>query len=584
MAGRIPQQFIDDLLSRLDIIDVIQPRIDLRKAGREYKACCPFHGEKTPSFTVSPTKQFYHCFGCGAHGTAISFVMEFDRLEFREAIDELAASVGMEVPVEAAPEHVRQSRDLYELMEQVARYYYQALKQQPKAIEYVKGRGLTGEIVKHFNIGFAPVGWNNLLTLHPGQDKALVETGMLIEKDDKSNYDRFRERLMFPIRDTRGKTIGFGGRVIDPEGMPKYLNSPETPLFHKGKELYGLYEARQANRSLDRVMVVEGYMDVVALAQQDITYAVATLGTATTEHHLQKLFRSTSEVIFCFDGDRAGRDAASKALDISLPFMRDGKQIRFLFLPDGEDPDSMVQSEGKEKFEARAADALTLSGYLFSLLEQDADLNSMDGRARLAELAKPYLAKLPQGVYRDLVLKELSDKTGLGEQRLEAKLDQRNDKKGQQTSSQQPRVDVSQSINAANNQPSLIRKAITLLLHHPIIGEDVHDANLIRHLNEPGSGLLADMIDVIHANPDLNTASLLSRWTNTPNHSHLTKLAFAAETEFEQAKLEFIESIQALYNRAADAELSILTNKAREEGLSAKEKNRLVELLMKKGQ
>lgn len=584
MAGRIPQQFIDDLLGRLDIVEIIQPRIELRKAGREYKACCPFHGEKTPSFYVSPTKQFYHCFGCGAHGTAINFLMEFDRLEFRDAIGELAGSVGMEVPVEAAPEHIRQSKDLYELMEQIARYYYQALKSQPKAIEYVKSRGLTGETAQQFNIGFAPAGWNNLVTLHPGQDKALLETGMLIEKDDKSTYDRFRERLMFPIRDMRGKTIGFGGRVIDGDGTPKYLNSPETPLFHKGKELYGLYEARQANRNLERVLVVEGYMDVVALAQQGINYAVATLGTATTDNHLQKLFRTTAEVIFCFDGDRAGRDAATKALDVSLPFMRDGKQICFLFLPDGEDPDTIIQSEGKTKFEQRLDDALTLSGYLFSLLEKQTDVTSMDGRARLAELAKPYLAKLPQGVYRDMVLQELANITNLSEQRLEQKLDQRGT--GQQTSSTNHAADpdIAQAVNTNSAQPSLIRKAITLLLHHPILGEDVHDPNLIRNLNEPGSGLLADMVDVIHANPDLNTASLLLRWQNTANHRHLTKLAFAAETEFDEAKVEFMESIQALYNRSADAELGLLTQKAREEGLNAQEKNRLVDLLMKKGQ
>lgn len=426
MAGRIPQYFLDDLLARIDIVDVIDSRVKLKKTGRNYSACCPFHKEKTPSFSVSPDKQFYYCFGCGVSGNAIGFLMKLDHLSFPEAVDTLAGQLGLEVPHEQGPK--RQGPDnteLYTLMSKSVDLFTRQLQQHaqsPKAINYLKQRGLDSPTCQAFGIGFAPPGWDNLqkeLATSPEKEKQLVTTGMLVHNEDSDRiYDRFRERIMFPIRDSRGRYIAFGGRVLGDE-KPKYLNSPESPIFHKGRELYGLYEARQANRKLSRIIVVEGYMDVVALAQQGITNAVATLGTATTTDHMQRLFKVVPEVVFCFDGDDAGRRAAWKALESTLPSMEDGRQARFLFLPQGEDPDSMVRQEGSEAFIQRIKDqALSLDNFLFRELEQELDLNTMDGRARLAKMAQPYLSKLPAGVFHQLLIKKLSDITGLDSQYL----------------------------------------------------------------------------------------------------------------------------------------------------------------------
>ncbi len=410
---RIPQQFIEELLSRADIVELIDKRVPLKKQGREFAACCPFHNEKSPSFFVSPVKQFYHCFGCGAHGTAISFLMEYDHMEFPEAVRELADMTGMEVPVEQGENTDKASTlaPLYEVLDKAARYYQEQLKKTPAAIEYLKGRGLTGEIAREFGLGSVPAGWDNVLKAvgtDAAMQKALLGAGMLIEKEGEHPFhDRFRERVMFPIKDTRGRIIGFGGRIMG-KGEPKYLNSPETALFHKGRELYGLYEARQVLRDIPRLLVVEGYMDVVALAQYGVRYAVATLGTSTTEEHLKKLFRVAPEVVFCFDGDRAGRAAAWRALENALPEAQDGRQIRFLFLPDGEDPDSLVRKEGKDAFEQRILrDALPLSRYLLDSLAEQTDMKTMDGRARLVELARPHLNRLPTGVFRDMLWAEL---------------------------------------------------------------------------------------------------------------------------------------------------------------------------------
>ncbi len=366
MPGAIPQHFIDELLSRADIVEIIGRRVPLKKAGREFQACCPFHNEKTPSFTVSPTKQFYHCFGCGAHGSALSFMMEYDRLSFPEAVEELATSMGLEVPREAGFAQGPDHRPLFDILERAAAYFAQQLRQHAQAaqaVEYLRGRGVSGEVAADFRLGYAPPGWDNLLQALGGGDdsriRLLREAGLITEQDGK-RYDRLRDRIIFPIRDTRGRVVGFGGRLLG-DGKPKYLNSPETPVFHKGRELYGLFEARQADANPARLLVVEGYMDVVALAQFGISNAVATLGTATTSDHLEKLYRATPELVFCFDGDRAGRDAAWKALQTALPLMREGRQARFLFLPDGDDPDSMVRRIGQEAMQAEIGDALPLS-------------------------------------------------------------------------------------------------------------------------------------------------------------------------------------------------------------------------------
>src|SRR5512143_157141 len=417
MAGRIPQHFIDDRLARADIVEIIAARVPLKKAGRDYVACCPFHNEKTPSFSVSPSKQFYHCFGCGAHGTAIGFLMEYDHLDFIEAIKELAKHLGVQMPETRELTPAEQSRraqeeNIYDVLAEAARFYQAQLRQHPQApqaIDYLKNRGLSGEIAKEFAIGYAPAGWSNLLqALGQQRLKLLIDAGLVIEKEQGKYYDRFRERIMFPIRDRRGRVIGFGGRVLG-DGTPKYLNSPETPVFHKGRELYGLFEARQSVRDWSRVLVVEGYMDTVALAQYGIRNVVATLGTAVTPEHLDLLFRNTSEVVFCFDGDHAGRQAAWRGLENALPAMHDGRQVRFIFLPEGEDPDTLVRRIGAEEFNKAIAAAVPLSEFMIEQLGQQIDLRSVDGQAQLVEKVRPLIARMPAGIYRTLMVERLAE-------------------------------------------------------------------------------------------------------------------------------------------------------------------------------
>lgn len=425
MTGRIPQSFIDDLLDRIDIVELVDARVKLKKSGKNYSACCPFHDEKTPSFTVTQDKQFYYCFGCGASGNAVGFLMDYERLSFPESVEQLARLAGLEIPRETqstSPKEVAREKDrktIYSLLEAAANFYQQTLRThgaRQRAVAYLQNRGLTGEIARDFGIGFAPPGWDNLLQAL-GQNledqRLLIESGMLINRDDNNKvYDRFRERIVFPIRDVRGRVIGFGGRVLGND-KPKYLNSPESPVFHKGEELYGLFEARQANSQLKRLLVVEGYMDVVALAQFGISYAVATLGTACREDHLHKAFKYTQEVVFCFDGDNAGRTAARRALEASLPVMTDGRQVKFLFLPEGEDPDTLVRQIGAKKFGGLIEHALHLEEFFFDVLTEDLDVRSMEGRARLSKLAAPMLNRLPKGVYRELMFEHLAKRTGL---------------------------------------------------------------------------------------------------------------------------------------------------------------------------
>ncbi len=419
----IPKSFIQDLLNRLDIIDVIERYVPLKKAGANYSACCPFHNEKSPSFTVSPAKQFYHCFGCGAHGTAITFMMEHAGMGFVEAVEELAKGVGMEVPREAPLPGQLQKKaapDLYEVMLSATRYYREQLKKSSRAIEYLKGRGLSGEIVARFGIGYAPDGWQNLESITANyQDKSLVETGLVIEGDNGKRYDRFRDRIMFPIVNSRGQVIGFGGRVLD-KGEPKYLNSPETPLFEKGRELYGLFQAQKPIRSQQMVVVVEGYMDVVALAQHGVDYAVATLGTATTPFHVQKLLRLTDQVVFCFDGDAAGQRAAWRAMENALPHLQDGKRLGFLFLPVEHDPDTYVREFGREAFEYELHNSLPLSGYLLRELSAKVNLQTQEGRSNLLELAKPLLLAISAPALALLLRKEVAALAGISIHELDS--------------------------------------------------------------------------------------------------------------------------------------------------------------------
>jgi DNA primase len=578
MAGRIPQSFIDELLTRTDIVDVIDSRVQLKKAGREYKACCPFHNEKTPSFTVSQVKQFYHCFGCGAHGTAISFLMEYDHMGFVEAVEELAHIAGLEVPHEAVEDSTAAaaSRPLYELLEKAADYYRQQLRGHPesqRAVDYLRQRGLTGDVAARFGIGFAPPGWDNLVSTF-GQDRAgrqaLLETGLAIERNDGSGiYDRFRDRIQFPIHDRRGRTIGFGGRVLG-DDTPKYLNSPESVVFHKGSELYGLYEARKAMRKLERILVVEGYMDVVALAQFDINYAVATLGTATTPEHLERIFRVVPEVIFCFDGDRAGRAAAWRALENTLPVLRDGREARFLFLPEGEDPDTLVRKIGREAFEAKVAQATHLSDFLFHHLSESLDLDSIDGRARLVDLARPMLARLPDGIFHQLLLERLADIAGTDPARLSGRLEK--------PAQEAPPAPVRRPTRPGTDSP--VRGAIALLLHQPELAGEVRGIAFREPDSLPGVTLLQELLEVLWQQPGLNTGALLERWRDRAEGRHLEKLAqWQPLVEDLDLAAEFHGHIDRIQQQLRKARITDLLAAGRERSLDDIEKQELKELL-----
>lgn len=416
----IPQTFVQDLLTRVDIVDVIDPLVPLKRAGANLVACCPFHAEKSPSFTVSPAKQFYHCFGCGAHGSAIGFLMEHLGLGFVEAVKELAGRVGMVVPEAERGNDVAPSRGraetLFAVMDKAEHFYRAALRQSPRAIDYLKRRGLSGEIAGRYGIGYAPDGWQNLEAVVERYDaEELAAAGLVIDGEGGRRYDRFRDRIMFPIKDAQGRTIGFGGRILD-SGEPKYLNSPETPLFEKGREVYGLFQARQAIRAADRVVVVEGYMDVVALAQFGVQYAVATLGTATTPVHVQKLLRQTDEIVFCFDGDQAGRKAAWRALENSIGQIKDGKQIRFLFLPEGEDPDTYVRKYSAERFEELIrTEALPLSAVAMRELSAKVDIGTPEGKAKFLQDIKPLLAQVSAPMLALMMRKRAAEVAGLSD-------------------------------------------------------------------------------------------------------------------------------------------------------------------------
>jgi DNA primase len=529
MAGRIPQAFIDELIARTDIVELIGGRVQLKKAGREWKACCPFHNEKTPSFWVSPDKQFYHCFGCGAHGTALGFLMEHDKLPFPDAVEELASRLGLEVPREGgeAPRS-RPGEDLYELLASVTQFYRDSLRESPRAKAYLEGRGITAESWVKFAVGYAPDAWDSVLKRFggsPARERALLEAGLVVERSGKGEtgcYDRFRDRVMFPIRDARGRPIAFGGRILD-RGEPKYLNSPETALFHKGRELYGLYEARQATRKLERLLVVEGYVDVVRLAQSGIAWSVATLGTATTPEHLNRLFRVTSELVFCFDGDVAGRTAAWRALENALEHARDGRQLRFLFLPEGHDPDTLVGEEGAAAFEARVADAVPISEFLVGQLVGQTDLSSIDGRARLAELARPLLARVPPGVYHELLVERLAEAVRMPAGRLVQLLKGRAGA-ARGTQATQRRSGSGRAPRAAGRQP-LLTQAIQLLLHHPGAAQSVAVVPAWLDGDQKGFQVLRELLEMARAEPLLTTAQLVERWRERPEGARLAELA-----------------------------------------------------------
>ncbi len=511
MGGLIPDSFIEELLGRTDIVEIIERRVPLKRAGREFQACCPFHDEKTASFTVSPQKQFYHCFGCGAHGSAIGFLMNFEGLEFVDAVEDLAHHAGLEVPREVT-RSAKPSADLYEILESAAEFYQEELKNSPEAVAYLKKRGLSGEIAKEFGIGFAPQGWDKLIT-RLGTDSnrlaRLKRSGML-SQGKSGEYDKFRHRIMFPIHDRRGRVIGFGGRALDDDG-PKYLNSPETELFHKGRELYGLYLARKSQAKLDRILVVEGYMDVVALAQFGFTNCVATLGTATTGDQAELLFRAADEVVYCFDGDRAGRKAAWRALEATLPRLREGRQARFLFLPEGEDPDSMVRQLGAEAFSSRLDQAQPLSGFFFDHFTQAVDMDSIDGRAKLVDLTKPLLDKIPEGVFHDMMISRLET---LARHRISGRPERA-------VKSVKPARTTGKPVQ----QRTPMRVALAHLVQNPALASVAGGMDAFDGCDLPGFEIYRELVDFCAKSPNMTTAQLLELWHDHPAQSHMNTLA-----------------------------------------------------------
>ena len=609
MAGRIPQPFIDEIVARSDIVEIIGARVALKKSGREYKACCPFHSEKTPSFWVSPDKQFYHCFGCGAHGTVVGFLMQYEKLGFLDAVEDLAQRAGLELPREAQGAREPGGGDLYDLMNRTSRFFEQNLADTPRAREYLARRGIDAATGARFALGYAPDSWNALLGRFGADEnerRRLFQAGLIIERDGggaraagegpSGYYDRFRDRLMFPIRDSRGRVLGFGGRVID-QGEPKYLNSPETPLFHKGRELYGLYEARQARNDFKRLMVVEGYMDVVRLHQAGITYAIATLGTATTQEHLNKIFRLTSELVFCFDGDGAGLKAAWRALENALPLARDGRELRFMFLPQGHDPDTLVAAEGAEGFEERLKSALPLSEYLVRQLVSQVEGSDVGGRAKLAALAAPLFARMPEGVYRDLTLERLAAEVRMPAAKLREHLTAagRPAAGGRAGAAPAPAGERGAGMRAEPNRTSrgrmsagrgnLLSQAIGLVLHHPAAARTLRARQALTGVDLPGIGVLNELLDQAAEMTQPTTAMLLERWRERPEYQRLTELALAPSMveEVSGAAKELQMAIHKLVeHHGPGRRMNELLRKAEEMGLNYDEKAELSTLLKSK--
>jgi DNA primase len=627
MAGRIPDSFLDELVARSDIVEIIGARVPLKKAGREYKACCPFHNEKSPSFWVSPDKQFYHCFGCGAHGTVIGFLMQYEKMEFLDAVADLAQRAGLDLPREAQAPRDPGTADLHDVMSQAARFFAQNLADNARAGKYVAARGIDAAVSAAFVLGYAPDAWDALLKrfgAHEDERRRLFQVGLIVERPSGGErtdtaeraagfYDRFRDRLMFPIRDSRGRIIGFGGRVID-QGEPKYLNSPESPLFHKGRELYGLYEARQARRDFKRLLIVEGYMDVVRLHQAGITYAVATLGTATTQEHLNRIFKMTSEVVFCFDGDSAGRRAAWRAMENSLPMARDGHEFRFMFLPDGHDPDSLVASEGAEAFETRLQSALPLSEYLVQHLSSEVDLDHEEGRAKLKALAAPLFAQMPEGIYREMLVERLARHVSMPAAALKKAIIAAGDSaaggparlalnrspggRGEPLETQHGRImDAGRVGSRASGgratagrtsagRGNLLSQAITLVLHHPAAARLVKDAGALNTVNRPGIAVLKELLDQAAGMERPSTAMLLERWRSRPEYGRLSELAVSEPmvAEAHGAAKELQMAVEKLLEEYGPGRrMDELLRKAEELGLNNDEKTELSLLLKAKG-
>lgn len=580
MKGTIPRTFIDDLIARTDIVELINSRVKLKKAGRDYQACCPFHHEKSPSFTVSQSKQFYHCFGCGVHGNAISFLMEYDKLEFPEAIEELAALHGLEVPREnvinrdGKPQASFQTRrNLYELLDAVTKFYQQQLQQDQASQDYLALRGLSAEIIQRFEIGFAPNAMDSVLRQfgrNQEEIQKLLDTGMLSKNDRGNVYDRFRHRVMFPIRDKRGRVIAFGGRVMGDE-KPKYLNSPESATYHKGNELYGLYQALQANEKPEFLFVVEGYMDVVALAQYGVDNAVASLGTATTGEQIQQMFRCTEQIICCYDGDRAGREAAWRAFENALPHLHDGRQLKFIFLPDGEDPDTFVRQHGKEGFERYLENALPLSDFLFERLLSEVDLSTKEGKSKLASLAIPLIKRIPGQMLSVYLRNILGQKLGIHDPAQVEAL-----------------IPKPSSTTAKHHSPKIertpMRLLIALLLQNPsLVNLISDDIVLFEQLEEKGVGLFLSLVEHCRQHIGITMGGLLEHLREDPNYRHLEILAnwdhLVAPDNVEET---FKETLKFFYKKFVEREIERLQAKDRTEGLSLDEKQELIALISMK--
>ena len=594
MAGRIPQPFIDDLIDRSDIVEVVSSRVQLKKSGKNYSACCPFHDEKTPSFTVSPQKQFYYCFGCGAGGNVIGFLMEHDHLDFPSAVEQLAKTAGMEVPREEssplAEAQQRRRLDIYSALEGASRFYQQELRKHKPAIDYLKARGLTGQIAKEFALGYAPNEWDSLIKLNASSSETLrllAEGGMLIKRDsqgqqhsrERDHYDRFRDRVMFPIRDQRGRTIAFGGRVLGDQ-KPKYLNSPETPVFHKSRELYGLYESLQQRQRPDELIVVEGYMDVVALAQFGVRNAVATLGTSVGTAHMDRIFRHVSQVVFCFDGDTAGRSAAQRALDACLPAMLDGRQARFLFLPEGEDPDTVVRSEGPDGFQRRISSAKSLSDFVFDLAGEGLDLTNADHKALFAHNCLPYLQQLPKGLLQSVLIQRLADETGLEKQQLLEGIKTELPKPTAPAatpaavSATTPTAELTEENQNAQNDDATenaesprqqrpisenFKKLLALILQAPKLAlrEDLDDELLSR---EDSQGLVESIRTLVRQNPTAEFLNLHGYWTGYAPEiaEQLTQIygsSLLKSLPEEKLEADFSETLTRFKHRLSRAEI-----------------------------
>ena len=565
MAGRVPRPFIDDLLNRVDIVEVIDARVPLKKKGKEYWACCPFHNEKTSSFSVSQTKQFYHCFGCQQHGNAISFLMDYDHMEFVESIESLAQMIGVEVPYEKgqAPRQSHQDAEpIYTTLQQCADFYLAQLKQYPEAVDYLKQRGISGEIARDFAIGYAPPGWNNL----SGDPKQLTDAGMLIEKENGQHYDRFRHRMIFPIRDRRGRTIAFGGRVIDAGDNPKYLNSPESPVFHKGEEIYGLYELKKAVTVIDQIYITEGYMDVIALAEHGIKTAVATLGTAINNAQIEKLFRSCKNLVFCFDGDAAGKKAAWRSLEQCLVSLKEGRLARFLFLPDDHDPDTFIKEQGEQGFRNQVKDATTLTEFLFETLLAQCNIKTLEGRSQFLDRLRPYFVQIPLQSLKDQVLGEV-------EHQLSVNLDNRLlNILGHESPASQSRFKLPEQ----HWTPT--RLAINLLLQKPSLADGTGAHHELAETNIPGVGLLLQLLDKIHEEPGISTQNLLDRFKGDENESHLYKLAAMEPAMEDEESIDrmFENCLQRLQEKYIKGrKLSLIEKLQRGETLSDAEKQEL---------